>query len=264
MAKKTFTSLVEGALIESAVLNSNFTNLASVINAVDPSQIAREGVVWDNCYTTVSEISTAGTTADHPLLTCIQTSLGARSSSQSVTFSAAATAAVVTDGTNPFQITFEPAVDSPSYTIHAGDAVRYWFGAQAIEYNNTGTGAVGEYVVFYPQFRFTVGATVGAWLDAYPTPVSADFIGPAAFVGGALNAVGAVYQTVRSGASAGRGPGSWRSVTLEGICPVTVSNVTKIEIRIVAYGVGTTPTDLRVDLTSANMQGMYLRKCYDV
>lgn len=263
MAKKTFTALVEGDPIASAVLNINFSNLADVVNTVDATQLAREGISWDNCYTEVSEITT-GTVGDHPLLGCVQTSSAARSSTQSTTFSATATATALTDGTNTFILAFEPAVDSPHYTIESGDAVRYWFGTSALFYNNTGTEAIGEYVVFYPQFRFTVGGVAGAWLDNYPTPVSDDFIVPAAFIGGALQAVGAVYQTVRTGASDGRGPGAWRSISLEGICPVTISNVEKIEIRIVGYGVGTTPTDLRVDITSSNFQAMFLRKCYDV
>ena len=264
MAKKSFVALNDGDPIEAATLNTNFDNLADVVNAIDPSQFAREGISWDNCYATVSEISTNGTTADAPVLTCVHTSNGSRSSSQSVTFSATGTATVVTDGLSNFQVTFEPASETRSYTMEVGDAIRYWFGSMALFYNNTGTEAIGEYVVFYPQFRFTVGVSVGAWLDAYPTPVSADFIGPAAFIGGAIKGSGTDYQTTRTAASEGRGPGSYRSINLEGILPITISNVTKVEIRIVAYGVGTTPTDLRVDLTSSNMQAMYLRKCYDV
>ena len=264
MAKKTYTAISEGALIEAATLNDNFSNLAAVVNTVDKEQFAREALTWDNNYAAVAGISTAGTTADAPCITSVHTSTAALSVSQSVTFSATGTPAVLTDGTNDFMISFVPATESHSYTIESGDAIRYWFGASVIFYNRTGIEAIDENIILYPQFRFTVGATVGAWLDAYPTPVSADYIGPAAFVGGAIRGSGADYQTVRSAADTGRGPGSWRSVSLEGILPIVISNVTKVDIRIVGYGVGTTPTDLRLDLTSANFQAVYLRKCYDV
>lgn len=264
MAKKTYSAISEGALIQAATLNDNFSNLADVVNTVDKDQFAREALTWDNNYASVAGISTAGTTADAPCITSVHTANASLNVAQNVTFSATASPAVLTDGFNNFMISFVPATESHSYTIESGDAIRYWFGASVIFYNNTGTEATEECVVLYPQFRFTVGGSVGAWLDAYPTPVSADFAGPAAFIGGAIRGSGVDYQTVRSAAGTGRGPGSWRSVSLEGILPIVINNVTKVDIRIVGYGVGTTPTDLRLDLTSANFQSVYLRKCYDV
>lgn len=267
MSKKTFTPLVDGALITATPLNNNFDNLELVINSVSNNQFHKEGLDWDVNNQLVSGTGVAGTTGYNPVLSCVKTSAGSIPSGSSTTFAGSATPTVVTDGTDDFQITFTPATDSPTYAIVVGDCVRYWFGASVICYNDDGgtmLEAINDRMIFYPQFRFTVGTTVGAWLDAWPTPVSSDFIGPVAQVGAAVQGLAVLYMTTRTSAGAGRGPGSWRSIHLEGLCPVTVSNVTKIEIRIVAYSAGTNLLTLKTDLNNANMQGVLLKQAYTV
>jgi len=267
MAKKSFTLLEEGTQIVGATLNQNFTNLGSVINSVDNDQFLREGISWESCAQLVSGPNTGALAISYnPVITRTEDSAAKLegSSTANITLAAVGSAVDLVDNTAAvFEITLNSQTETPTYAFKTYDVVRYWFQAQVFFYNNTGTEAVGEYAVIYPQFRITASGVTGPWLDPYPTPIPSYVYSPAAFVGGAITGTAATYETTRTSAGVGRGPGAYRSVALEGIYPITNNVTEKVEVKMVAYGVGTTPTDLRMDLSNAVMQACVLKNCFD-
>ena len=267
MAKKAFTFIEEATQIVGSSLNQNFTNLADVINTVDNDQFLREGISWESCAQLISGPNTGALAISYnPVMQRTENSAAKLEGTNAkiITLAAAGSAVDLQDNTSAvFEITLDSTTETPAYSFKTYDAVRYWFQTAVLFYNNTGTEAVGEYAVIYPQFRITASGVTGPWLDLYPTPVAPYAYVPAAFVGGAITGTGATYQTVRTAAATGRGPGSWRSVAVEGMYPITNDVTEKIEIKMVAYGVGTTPTDLRIELSNACMQACVLKNCYD-
>jgi len=266
MAKKPYTALEEGVQIVSSTLNTNFTNLASVINSVDNNQFVREGISWESCAQLVSGPNTGAlATSYNPVLTRTEDSAAKLegSNTSTVVLTAIGSAADLVDNTSAiFQITLDSTTETPSYSFAVNDAVRYWFEAQVLFYDGGGTEATNEYAVIYPQFRVTINGTTGPWLDPYPTPITPYIYSPAAFVVCSVYGLSTVYQTTRTSAANGRGPGSWRSVAVEGIFPITAANTEKVEIKMVAYGVPTASTDLRIDLSCAVLQAMVLKNCF--
>jgi hypothetical protein len=268
MAKKAFTFIEEANQIVGSSLNQNFTNLADVINTVDNDQFLREGISWESCAQLISGPNTGALAISYnPVMQRTENS-GAKlegTNTSTVVLTAIGSATNLVDNTAAvFEITLDSTTETPSYSFAVGDAVRYWFQSAILFYDGGGTEATNEYAVIYPQFRVTISGVTGPWLDPYPTPITPYIYSPAAFVGGAIDGAAAVYQTTRTAAGVGRGPGSWRSVAVEGIFPITAANTQKVEIKMVAYGVPTISTDLRIDLSNACMQACLLKNCYDI
>jgi len=267
MAKKSFNLIDEGQQIVGSTLNQNFTNLGSVINSVDNDQFLREGISWESCAQLVSGPNTGALAISYqPVVQRTRDSAAVLegSNTSTIALTAAGSAAdLVDNGATVFQITLNPSADTPAYSFAVGDVIRYWFQAAVLFYDNSGTEAPDEYAVIYPQFRISTSGVAGPWLDPYPTPITPYIYSPAAFVGGAIAGLATNYQTVRTSAAVGRGPGAWRSVAIEGIYPITSALTTKVEIKMVAYGVPTISTNLRIDLSNATLQGMLLKNCFD-
>lgn len=266
MAKKSYEALDEGTQILSGTLNQNFTNLASVINTIDNNQFLREGISWESCAQLVSGPNTGALAISYnPVLTRTEDSAAKLegSNTSTIILTASGSATDLVDNTSAvFQITLDSTTETPSYSFAVNDAVRYWFESAVLFYDGGGTEATNEYAVIYPQFRVTISGSTGPWLDPYPTPITPYIYSPAAFVGGAVDGLATVYQTTRSSAGVGRGPGAYRSVAIEGFYPITAANTEKLEIKMVAFGVPTASTDLRIDLSNAILQAAVLKNCF--
>lgn len=266
MAKKTYKPIDEGSLISSGDLNTNFTNLSGTINSVSNDQFSRDSLAWDSNNARIRGISAGTSLMGNPVVGKVFTSTAKLESAQTNTLicnSTASSRLVITDASaNNFILTFTTS-SNPDFTFRSGDAIRYWFEGQVISYNSSTGSSTGEFIVIHPQVQFAIAGVTGSYLNLYPTP-SGNLYGPAAFVGSSIAGNGSTYITTRTAADTGRGPGAYRSVMLEGIIPISVNNTTEVNIRMVYYGTGSTPANLRFDLSQAIFQGVLLRNCFDL
>lgn len=266
MAQKTYESLQEGELIDSAELNLNFTNLSGTINSVAVNQLSRNSIDWDSNDARIKGVSFGTAEMGNPVIGAVVTSTAKLEQLQTRTLicnSTASSRLVITDASaNNFVLTFTTS-SNPDFTFRSGDAIRYWFEGQVISYNSSTGSSTGEFIVIHPQVQFAIAGITGSYLNLYPTP-SGNLYGPAAFVGSSIAGNGSTYITTRTAADTGRGPGAYRSVMLEGIIPISVNNTTEVNIRMVYYGTGSTPANLRFDLSQAIFQGVLLRNCFDL
>lgn len=259
--KKAYTALVPGNLVTTTLLNTNFDNLADVIDTVDNSQILHDGISWDSCDQVVAGASASGTTSYHPIIGSIQTSTAKVINSAVATQPSAPGGATLTDGTNDFTISFNPSTSTISYSMIEDDCIRYWFNGEVIPFNTAGALVLDDQIVFYPEFNIYVSGIPIGYNAYWPTP-SGDYFTPATIIGCAARGLAVNYPTVRSASGVGRGPGLYQSVCFEGIFPIKVPNVTRVDIRIRFRMNGTNEATVEFDLMAAAFQAMLVKNSW--
>lgn len=261
MSTKSYTNLVPGNPITSTTLNTNFSNLADLIDTVDNEQILHDGISWDSCEQVVAGASTFGTTSYHPIIGAIVDSPAKVINSTVVTKASSPGGATLTDGTNDFTVSLDPSSSSIVYSMVQGDCIRYWFNAEVIPFNTAGALALDDQIVFYPEFNVYISGTPIGYTAYWPTP-SGDYYSPASIVGCAARGKLVDYPTVRSASGVGRGPGVYQTVCFEGIFPIKVANVTRVDIRIRYRMNGTNEATVEFDLMAASFQSMLFKNAW--
>jgi len=255
MPRRTPNTLSVATPVEADPLNENFDRLAESIASIETNQIPRGGLTWDSFRHGVNGLNAAPTGV---VLAAVRTSDASITGANVETHLVTLTPQVLTDGTNEFQVSFNNPGLLPFYELETRDFVRYWFTAQISIYWTEEPPPLlnlATHVYVVPQFNTT---TIESWNSYWPTP-SSNFASPA-FACSVFSDF--TWETTRTATNTGRGGGMWRSVSIEGIYPITTNDLERLDIRMVCYTpTGEEPVDyLAIDLSAASMQAMLIKK----